>query len=322
MSNTSKTCWIITEGLAGTENPCMGLAEALGIPYTLKRVKLRFPWKQLSPWLMLGHDKAPTADSDSIAGPYPDILITSGRKAIGIGLHIKKASKGKTFLIHIQDPKLSPKKFDAIIAAQHDPVRGKNVLVTKANLHRMTPEKLAEGRKRFEKELEHIPHPRLAVLIGGTSKAHTMTPENTRALAHQLAQLTFHGNAGLLVTASRRTGAENEKFLREQLNNPETYFWDGKGDNPYFGFLALADYIIVTEDSVSMTSEALATGKPVYIATLEGGAKRLNTFHKMLQEQGYTRPFTGLLEEWSYTPPDDTKVVAAQILKMIEDKKK
>lgn len=300
----------------------MGLAEALGVSYILKRVKLRFPWKQLSPWLMFGHDKAPTPDSDSIKGPYPDILITSGRKAIGIGLHIKKASKGKTFLIHIQDPKLNPKRFDAIIAAQHDPVRGKNVLVTKANLHRMTPEKLAEGKKRFEKELEHIPHPRIAVLIGGTSKAHTMTPENTRALAHQLAQLTFHGNAGLLVTASRRTGAENEKFLREQLNNPETYFWDGKGDNPYFGFLALADYIVVTEDSVSMTSEALATGKPVYIATLEGGAKRLNAFHKMLQEQGYTRPFTGLLEQWSYTPPDDTKVVAAQILKMIEDKKK
>lgn len=307
------SCWIITEGIAGTENQCIGVAEAMGISPLVKRIKLRFPWKQLSPWLMCGHDKALAPDSDPIAAPYPDLVIASGRKSIGVAAHIKRASQGKTFVVQIQDPRIDPKNFDLVVVPQHDPTRGDNVLVTKAGLHRVTAQKLAAAKEQFEKQLARIPHPRVAVLIGGTSKAHTMTPENAKLLAVQLLHLAESPNIGLLVTASRRTGEENAKLLRDTLQGPAIHFWDGTGDNPYFGFLALADYIIVTEDSVSMTSEALSTGKPVYIAALEGGAKRLDMFHKILQEQGYTRPFTGLLEKWSYTPPDDTQRVAEEI---------
>lgn len=314
------TCWIITEGIAGTENQCIGVAEAMGVTPLVKRVKLRFPWKQLSPWLSCGHDKALANDSDPIAPPYPDLVIASGRKSIGIAAHIKRVSQGKTFVVQIQDPRIDPKNFDLVVVPQHDPTRGDNVIVTKAGLHRVTPGKLATAKEQFEKQFAKIPHPRVAVLIGGTSKAHTMTPENAKLLAVQLLHLAESPNIGLLVTASRRTGEENAKLLRDTLQGPAIYFWDGAGDNPYFGLLALADYIIVTEDSVSMTSEALSTGKPVYIAALEGGAKRLDMFHKILQEQGYTRPFTGLLEKWSYTPPDDTQRVADEIRQRMKGK--
>ena len=310
---TPVTCWIITEGIAGTENQCIGVAEAMGITPLVKRVKLRFPWKQLSPWLSWGHDKALAPDSDPIAPPYPDLVIASGRKSIGIAAHIRRESRGKTFVVQIQDPRIDPKNFDLVVVPQHDPTRGDNVLVTKAGLHRVTADKLAAAKEKYHQHYSNIPHPRVAVLIGGSSKAHTMTPENAKLLAVQLLHLAESPNIGLLVTASRRTGEENAKLLRDTLQGPAIHFWDGAGDNPYFGFLALADYIIVTEDSVSMTSEALSTGKPVYIAALEGGAKRLDMFHKILQEQGYTRPFTGLLEKWSYTPPDDTQRVAEEI---------
>lgn len=314
------TCWIITEGIAGTENQCIGVAEAMGITPLVKRVKLRFPWKQLSPWLMWGHDKALAPDSDPISAPYPDLVIASGRKSIGIAAHIKRESKGKTFVVQLQDPRIDPKNFDLVVVPQHDPTRGDNVLVTKAGLHRVTAEKLAAAKEKYQAHYSNVPHPRVAVLIGGTSKAHTMTPENAKLLAMQLLHLAESPNIGLLVTASRRTGEENAKLLRDTLQGPAIHFWDGTGDNPYFGFLALADYIIVTEDSVSMTSEALSTGKPVYIAALEGGAKRLDMFHKILQEQGYTRPFTGLLEKWSYTPPDDTQRVAEEIRQRMKGK--
>ncbi len=317
-----KSCWIITEGIAGTENQCLGVAEALGVTPVVKRVKLRAPWKQLSPWLCFGHEHALADDSDKIDGPYPDILIASGRKSIGIALHVKKKSSGKTFLVQLQDPRINPKKFDLVVVPQHDPARGDNVIVTKAGLHRVTPEKIEAARARWETEFKKIPHPRIAVLIGGTSKAHKMTEDNARMLAEQLLALTDHRKAGLLITASRRTGAENTAYLRETLKGDNIYFWDNTGDNPYFGLLAVADYIIVTEDSVSMTSEALATGKPVYIAALEGGAKRLDAFHKLLNEQGFTKPFAGLLETWSYTPPNDTMNVATQILERYKERQK
>ncbi len=308
-----KSCWIITEGIAGTENQCIGVAEALGVEPVIKRIKLRSPWKQLSPWLSCGHGNALTPDSDSIAPPYPDLVIASGRKSIGIARYIREQAKGRTFVVQIQDPRVNPKHFDLVVVPQHDPTRAENVIVTKAGLHRVTPKKIADAKAKFEKQFAKIPHPRVAVLIGGTSKAHTMTAENAKALALQLLHLAERPDIGLLITASRRTGEENAKLLRDMLQGPAIHFWDGAGENPYFGFLALADYIIVTEDSVSMASEALSTGKPVYIAALEGGARRLDMFHKILQEQGYTRPFTGLLEQWNYTPPDDTQRVADEI---------
>ena len=89
--------------------------------------------------------------------------------------------------------------------------------------------------------------------------------------------------------------------------------WDGTGDNPYFAFLALADAIVVTEDSVNMVTEAAGTGKPVYVQALPGRSARLARFHRLMQERGATRPFEGRLESWSYAPINDTEMVASAI---------
>ena len=315
MSEQKKTCWIITGGDVGTENQARGLAEALGLEPVIKRLKLKFPWRQLSPWLGW-HSSALASDSDRIEPPYPDILIASGRKSIGAALHIKRQSGNKTFLVQVQDPRYNPKHFDLVVALQHDPTRGDNVITTTAAMHRVTPEKIDAEKKKFAAVLEALPEPRVAVLIGGSSKVHQMTPYVAGRLGGMLHAL----DASLMITCSRRTGAENEKMLRATLAGPRTYFWDGTGDNPYFALLGFADYIIVTEDSVSMTSEAISTGKPVYIAALEGGSPRHNRFHKLLQEQGYTRPFTGQLESWLYTPPRDTLKAADEVRRKLDMK--
>lgn len=312
MSERAPACWVVTEGIAGTENQCIGVAEALGIVPVIKRVKLRFPWKHLSPWLRLCHDKALAAGCDAIAPPWPDIALVSGRKAVGVGLDIKRRSGDKTLLVQIQDPKLPARLFDLVVVPQHDDIRGDNVLVTTAGLHRVTPEKLAAARQDWGCKLAALPTPRVAVMIGGNSRAHRMTAAAAEKLAAGLQKLAS-GGAGLMITASRRTGETNAALLRDKIAGKNVFFWDGQGENPYFGFLALADYIIVTEDSVSMASEAISTGKPVYIASLEGGARRLDNFHRLLREQGYTRPFAGELETWSYNPPRDTEKVAAWI---------
>ena len=89
--------------------------------------------------------------------------------------------------------------------------------------------------------------------------------------------------------------------------------WDGTGDNPYFAFLALADAIVATEDSVNMVTEAAGTGKPVYVQALKGNSRRLARFHALMRERGATRPFEGKLESWTYAPVNDTELVAQAI---------
>jgi mitochondrial fission protein ELM1 len=105
--------------------------------------------------------------------------------------------------------------------------------------------------------------------------------------------------------------------LRERLKDCSAAIWDGFGENPYFAFLALADAFLVTADSVSMISEAAATGKPVHILDLDGGNAKFTRFHAAMQAAGITRPFAGHIESWSYPVPDDTARAGAAVRALV-----
>jgi hypothetical protein len=91
------------------------------------------------------------------------------------------------------------------------------------------------------------------------------------------------------------------------------WLWDGAGENPYFGLLALADAIVVTEDSVSMVSEAVATAAPVLLAPLPGRSRRIAAFMAGLATAGRVRPFAGRFETWPAEPLDDTPAIGAEV---------
>ena len=307
------TVWAMSDGKPGMENQCVGVAEALGVTPTIKRIAPRFPWKHLPPQLWINALDAPGPDGDAIAPPWPDLLISTGRQTVAVALAIKTASGGRTFCVQIQNPTMGRRRFDLLAIPRHDRIKGRNVIETDGALHRVTPAKLTAEAEKFRTSLAHLPRPLVAVLIGGSNAIYRMTPEIMRTLAGNLAKLCTDYGAGLAVTASRRTGAENENILRDALQDLPAVMWDGTGDNPYFGYLGLADAIVVTADSVSMTTEACSTGKPVYVAALEGGSPKFERFHAGLRERGITREFEGKLESWSYPPVNDTERVAEEI---------
>jgi hypothetical protein len=303
-------CWIITEGLIGTENQCVGVANALGIPYEIKRITLNQPWNSLSPYL--GFERHRTF-SPAIEHSWPDILITSGRKSIAASRYIKKMSGGNTFSVHIQDPRISSRHFDLVAVPRHDPLRGSNVIVTHASPNKITAELLDDAKMRFS-FLEKNPSPRFAVLIGGSSKAYKITPQITEDLVQTLS----HINGSLMITCSRRTGAKNRELLEYSLRNGANYFWDEKEENPYLGLLAWADFLLVTADSASMISECCTTGKPVYMIDLEGGSKRISSLHNNLIDYGALKRLNdtnGVFEPYDYEPLCDAQYVAQEIKK-------
>jgi mitochondrial fission protein ELM1 len=307
------SCWVVTDGKAGMENQCVGLAQALGLEPVVKRVRLRAPWRQLSPFLRIGNRFAAGPDGDPVGPPWPDLLIATGRSSIAPSLAARKLSRGRTFTVQIQDPQISPANFDLVVVPRHDRLRGPNVVATRGALHHVTPAKLAAAAERFGPALAHLPRPRVAVLVGGDNGVYRMTPAIAATLADRLAELCTRHGAGLMVTPSRRTGAENEAALRERLAGLPAVVWNMEGENPYFGYLGLADHVVVTCDSVSMASEAASTGKPVYVVDLEGGSAKFRAFHADLRADGITRPFAGELASWGYEPLDDTRLVAEEI---------
>ena len=316
-----KTVWVMTDGKAGMENQCLGLAEALialgGEAPIVKRLAPRFPWYSLPPQFWFSPLSTPDFDGELLTPPWPDILISTGRQTVAPALAIKRASSGATFCVQIQNPAWRHDAFDLLAIPKHDGVTGANLIETFGALHRVTPEKLSAEAEKFRATLADLPRPLIAVLIGGSNKQYRMTGAVTQRLAANLLTLCDDHGTGLAVTASRRTGAENEKHLRTALADAPCWFWDGSGDNPYFGLLGLADAIVVTADSVSMVSEACATGKPVHVIELDGGSAKFARFHDGLRAAGMSRPFDGALDTWTYDIPDDTARVAAEIVRRL-----
>jgi mitochondrial fission protein ELM1 len=304
--------WLLHDGKIGMANQVRGLGEALGWPIAEKQLKVRAPWRYLPPALWLAPGQALDPGGARLEPPWPDIVIACGRNSVAPARLVKHASRGRTFWVQVQDPRFARSEIDLIVAPQHDRASGENVFRTLGAVHRVTAAKLEAERKHWAAAFGALPRPLVAVLIGGDNSVYRLTEESFGALCDRLVALAKSG-VGLAITPSRRTGETERALLAKRLAGLPAYIWNGSGDNPYFGMLGTADAILVTADSVSMISEAAATGKPVHIIELEGGSEKFAHFHRLMREAGITRPFNGTLEQWHYTPPDDTARAAADI---------
>lgn len=313
----ARVCWVLSDGKAGMEVQCRGLAEALGFDPIVKRIIMRRPWRWMPPLLITDPLTRTDPTADTLSPPWPDVLIASGRQTVALSIALRRQSGGRTFTVQVQNPAVDPTNFDVVVAPRHDRLSAANAITTTGGLNLVTEARLAAAVAQFGTDYDHLPHPRVAVLIGGNSKVHRLSAAATRRLGAQLAALARNEGAGLMVTASRRTGAANIAILRQALAGLSAVIWDGAGENPYYAFLALADSIVVTSDSVNMVSEAATTGKPVFIVDLDGGSRKFRRFHATLREKGITRPFAGTLDRWTYSSLSDTPDAANEIRRRV-----
>lgn len=309
--------WIITDGSVGMEAQGIAVAEAVGLPFSLRRVRVSGAMRLLPAPLQILLPPArllrSVAANEKLEAPWPRLIISIGRRSVPIALAIKRLSSPPAFALHIQNPRVPARLFDLIAAPVHDDFEAPNVITTFGAVHSVTPARLAEAGKRYAPRVEALPRPRIAVLLGGDSQAFSFPPEVAAPFGEKLASLARDAGGSLLVTPSRRTRADSLAVLTAAIEDVPHIVWDGTSDNPYFAFLALADAIVVTEDSVNMVTEAAGTGKPVYVQALQGRSSRLSRFHRLMQQRGATRPFEGKFETWSYAPINDTEVVASAI---------
>ncbi len=311
MSNTEQPhIWILTSGEIGMINQALGLAQASGFSLSQKKIILKKRYKFLP-----GDIAARMAglnvlhlNSDSLKPPYPDIIIACGRRSIAAALALKAQAPKKIFLAYIHHPRINFNLFDMVIPSYHDAVSGKNVYPTGPSLHRVTIETLNEARKKFP--FPELSRPLLSVLIGGNRRSHRMKLAIADEAGKQLQQLSK--KFGIALSFSRRTpyGAWLG-FIRHLRGCHNIYIWDETTENPYFGMLAQADAILVSAESVSMISEAIFTGKPVYLLELPGKSRRFDYFHQWLYDNNYCRPFHGKIDlNWGKSIDDTIRIAA------------
>ncbi len=323
-AKTPLCIWAVGDGRAGIDNQVLGLAEAVArrVPaeIALKRVGWKGYLDPLPAWLNPAPAWGLSSGSSRFEPPWPDLWIAAGRASLPLSIRMRRRSRGKTFVVQLQDPRLPAGLFDLVAPPRHDERSGAGVFPITGSPHRATPDRLAEGYAAFEARIGPLPHPRIAVLIGGRSKAFDISPARAEILGGQLERMARSSGGSVLVTFSRRTPAGARGVISRKLDGVPGWIWDGAGENPYFAFLGAADAFVVTEDSINMVAEAASTGKPIHIATVDGGQRRKRLFHADLTQQGVIRAFTGAYETWSYTPLRETDRLAEEVVRKMSAK--
>lgn len=273
--------WLLMGQKAGDNNQVLALAEGTGWAYEIKQF-VHQPYELLTN-LVLGSTLSGVVKSKSstLAAPWPDLVISAGRRNEPISRWIRDraAAEGhRVRTVHVGRPWSNLDHFDLVVTTpQYRLPQRPNVLHNKTPLHRVTAERLASDAAAWRDKLAHLPQPFVAVVIGGSSGPYSFDHAAAARLAREASELASSLGGSLLITTSARTPLPTVDTLCETLTAPAyLYRWSkGAKDNPYFAFLGLAQAIIVTGDSMSMLTEACATGKPVYIFDLGEGERAM-----------------------------------------------
>ncbi|MDF2601033.1 mitochondrial fission ELM1 family protein [Methylobacterium brachiatum] len=306
--------WIITDGKAGDENQCVGIAETLGVPFEIRQVPAAGPFGWVAPWGPIDPRESPRRRNGALSGPYPDLLIASGRRAVPYLRALRRATEGRTFTAFLKDPRTGADSADFIWVPDYDDLRGPNVFTTLTAPHLVTAARLAAARANPDPRLASLDGPRVAVLVGGDSRHLSYRKTDMQRLVGELRSLIDQG-CRLMVTISRRTPNPLRDAVKTLTAETGGFLWDGTGDNPYVAMLALAEAIVVTSDSANMVSEAVATGAPVLLFDLPRTYIRHRRMFAGLAIAGALRPFTGRLVDLPYKPIDATPVIAEALAK-------
>lgn len=309
--STTVSSWVISEPYAGLQAQALGLAEAAGLSPELRVLQPRAPWRFLpaATW------PAPlSAVPKAVRPPLPAVVIGCGGVAAAVGAALRRRGP---VAVQVQHPRMAPGRFDLIVVNRHDELTGPNVVVTRTALHRVTSDRLAAAAEAWRDAFAHVPRPLVAVLVGGSNGRLRLDRAVAARLAGDLARMARRDGVGVVLTGSRRTDPAAARVLRDVLAPLGAWVWDGAGENPYFGMLALADAIVVTSDSVSMISEAVATTAPVMLAALPGRSRRNCLFIEPLVAEGRIRRFAGRLETWPVAPLNDTPEAAAEMCRRL-----
>ncbi|MBT3990637.1 MAG: nucleoside-diphosphate sugar epimerase [Rhodospirillaceae bacterium] len=326
--NETPVIWALIDERPGTGNQCSAVAKALELPFEEKQLI----WSSLAnlPNFLMGPSlRGLTAASKSeLESPWPDVVIASGRRGAAVARYIKKQSLDDCCLVHIMYPgDTAISEFDLVAVPNHDGAvknNGNIIRITGAP-HGIDDIQLSRARMRWQAKFTGLKQPLFGLIVGGATKRRPFTSAMAEELGRQTGDLVAGSGGSLLITTSPRTGdalAGVLSGLSEKNVKPDyVYRWAAGGsvdDNPYLGFLAHADQLIVTGESSSMCSEVCASGKPVHIFAPDGflGDKHRRLVDELVAE-GYAQVL-GMEPEATPSPAAKKLDVAAQIAAEIQ----
>jgi hypothetical protein len=263
---------VLADDRPGNTTQSTGLADALAWPYEIKRLRPGLPSRLHNRLLGASRVGIDAGSPSPLAPPWPDLVIAAGRRTAPVALWIREQSAGRTRLVQLGRKGADfADLFDLAVTPAYcrlfaHPKR----IETNATLHAVSRARLAEAAVRWKTRLEAAPAPRIALIVGGTSGQYRLDAATARRLAEDVRGFAKAVGGSIFATTSRRLAPAAADALCDSLaGGAWIHRWKPDDpDNPYLGFLALADAIVITGDSESMLAEATSLGRPVAIYPL------------------------------------------------------
>ena len=305
---------LLTEGMHGMISQVEGLARALDLDFIHEKIELSGFWKLIHPKL------TPVQNfvfKNKIEKNF-NIVISCGRKSVIPSIFLKRKFKNKIMNIHIQDPKVSLRNFDFIVAPEHDQISGPNVLRTKGAIHYLRNEELQENENYLKNRIskEKI----VSMIVGGPNKYYDYNEKLIDEIFKKVYDNFIKNGYQLIFIPSLRTPSKIIEKAKKYFSSDEIII-NNVDKKAYLCALKLAKYIIVTCDSTSMISEAAMTGKPIYVAQMEPirQNKRFKSFFKLFKSLNIIKDFDNTIEDWHYERLNETDKISSYIKDQIKD---
>jgi uncharacterized protein len=271
--------WLLMGHRTGDNAQVLALGEALGWPFEIKRFVYSRCERIVSLTGRTTLAGVVQERSSPLRAPWPDLVITAGSRNEPIARWIRRQNGGATRLVHLGRPWGALDRWDLVITTpQYQLPERANVLHNTSPLHRVTRARLDQEVERWKPQLPALPRPRIAVLAGGPSGPYPFDAASGAQLGRLASAHAAARGGSLWITTSARTGPDTANALFAAVDVPSyRYRWTpDAASNPYFALLGLADEVIVTADSMSMITEACATGRPVYLYDTGEGRYAMN----------------------------------------------
>lgn len=269
--NSPPSTWALLYFKTGHRSQALGVADALGWPYETREI-----WnKPLRYWLaalrvrLLGATGLP----NNIEPPWPEVVIASGWLPCLVARWITRHNQGATRFI-LMGRRGGPvgESQNIAVACQHfDLPPHPQHIETVLPPSKVAVERLGQAAERWPILFGDGPRPRVTLLVGGDSAQHKLDAATATEMVAGVRKQVDAAGGSLAVLTSRRTRAQAQTALRDGAGHNgifEPWKPDAGEANPYLGYLATSDILVVTGESESMLAEAVATGKPVYIYPL------------------------------------------------------
>ena len=302
---------LLTQGMHGMISQAEGMAKALNAEYNHKIVRLSFPWNLIPPKFtpiseIILKDKTYLTDNETL-----DLIISCGRKSVIPSILLKKKNP-KIFTIHIQNPKVSFKNFDAIIAPEHDSLNGDNVYSSKGAIHYITEQEINKAKLYLSDKIKS--QKLVSLILGGPNKYYSFDKDQLNKIFNEIRSNFISKGYAVIVIPSMRTPKMIIDLAIKEFG-VDGYVVNSVDKQAYLSAFALATNIVVTCDSTSMISEAATSGKPIFVAHMKAKKNnyRFKKFFKLFKEAGIIRDLGEQVISWKYNKFNEAERIATII---------